>query len=86
MTDQPMPEGYSPNAASGDLDQIERDLAAHLEAAAFEGVIVPVLAAEYAIEFLTGLGIIMPAERWDEQCHACEARIGDHLVSGRCPT
>lgn len=42
--------------------------------------------AEEAIDFLIGDGVIYPEERWDEDCHACEQRIGDHLVDGRCPS
>ena len=41
--------------------------------------------AEDAVDALIGDATLFPTERWDEDCHRCEQRIGDHLVDGRCP-
>lgn len=41
--------------------------------------------AELVVDALIEDLVIWPSERWDEQCHDCEKRIGDHLIDGRCP-
>jgi hypothetical protein len=41
--------------------------------------------AETFVDALIEDLVIWPSERWDEQCHDCEHRIGDHTVDGRCP-
>jgi hypothetical protein len=38
-----------------------------------------------ALSALVGMAALIPNSRWDEQCHQCEVRIGDHTVDGRCP-
>lgn len=40
---------------------------------------------EEVVEALVAAAVLFPEERWDEDCHACERRIGDHTVDGRCP-
>lgn len=42
--------------------------------------------AEQVLDLLTEDVVIFTSERWDESCHRCEQRIGDHTVDGRCPT
>ena len=42
--------------------------------------------AEEAVDVLIEDGAIFASERWDEDCHRCERRIGDHFVDGRCPS
>jgi hypothetical protein len=41
--------------------------------------------ATAVVDLLVDDATVMPSERWDEDCHRCEKRIGDHLVDGRCP-
>jgi hypothetical protein len=43
-------------------------------------------AVEDVIDALVGMAILVLPDRWDEECHRCERRIGDHTVDGRCPT
>jgi hypothetical protein len=41
--------------------------------------------AEIAVSALVDLGILVAADRWDHECHACDQRIGSHSVDGSCP-
>jgi hypothetical protein len=40
---------------------------------------------EAALDALIGMAVLMPPPRWEEDCHRCEERIGDHAIDGRCP-
>lgn len=40
---------------------------------------------ESVVDALVDLSILVLPERFDEECHACERRVGDHAVDGRCP-
>jgi hypothetical protein len=40
---------------------------------------------EATLEALVGMAVLFPPTRWDEECHRCERRIGDHTLDGRCP-
>lgn len=42
--------------------------------------------AETVVDALIEGLVIWPSERWDEDCHDCEQRVGDHPFDGRCPT
>lgn len=41
--------------------------------------------AEVMIDELVDSAVLMPADRWDEDCHRCEQAIRLHLVDGSCP-
>lgn len=41
--------------------------------------------AEVVIDALIDAAMVFPVERFDEDCHACEALVRDHLVDGRHP-
>jgi hypothetical protein len=41
--------------------------------------------AEDVLDALVGMAVLLLPDRWDEDCHRCERRIGDHTVDGRCP-
>lgn len=43
-------------------------------------------AVEDVLDALVGMVVLLLPDRWDEDCHRCERRIGDHTVDGRCPT
>jgi hypothetical protein len=43
-------------------------------------------AVEDVLDALVGMAVLVPSDRWDDDCHRCERRIGDHTVDGRCPT
>lgn len=34
---------------------------------------------------LVELGYVIPAERWADDCHVCDAAIGAHAIDGHCP-
>lgn len=40
---------------------------------------------EAVVDALVDLSVLVLPDRWDEECHACERRVGDHLLDGRCP-
>ena len=40
---------------------------------------------EDVLDTLVGMAMLVLPDRWDENCHRCEGRIGDHTVDGRCP-
>lgn len=40
---------------------------------------------EAALDALVEMSLLVPSERWDEECHRCESRVGDHTLDGRCP-
>lgn len=42
--------------------------------------------ATVAIDALVDAVLLIPAERFDEDCHTCERLMRDHFVDGRCPT
>ena len=41
--------------------------------------------AEVAIDALIDAAFLVTADRFDEDCHACDRLIRDHRVDGRCP-
>lgn len=41
--------------------------------------------AEQVTQALIGDRIVFERDEWDNECHRCEARIGDHTIDGRCP-
>lgn len=41
--------------------------------------------AHCAVEALRGAAMLWTADRYDEDCHACERPVRDHLVDGRHP-
>lgn len=41
--------------------------------------------ATLAVDGLVDSADLFPSDRWDEDCHQCTRRIGDHTVDGRCP-
>lgn len=44
-----------------------------------------VSAAEDILDALVGMTVLVLPDRWDEECHRCERRTGDHTIDGRCP-
>lgn len=55
-------------------EQAEKNIAALLAASAGD-----------IVDTLVGMVVLFPSDRWDEDCHKCERRIGDHTIDGRCP-
>lgn len=41
--------------------------------------------AEVSLDALSGMSTFFPSGRWEELCHRCDVRVGDHRVDGRCP-
>ena len=41
--------------------------------------------AEVSLDALSGAAAFFPSGRWEELCHRCDLRVGDHRVDGRCP-
>lgn len=66
-------DAYMSAAMDGIDDEIDAEPAAIFEMAAA------------AVDELIDRTLVFPAERWDEDCHNCEAPIRDHFVDGRCP-
>lgn len=46
---------------------------------------VTVVLVESVLDALVDMSLLLLPDRWDEECHACERRVGDHTVEGRCP-
>lgn len=40
---------------------------------------------ETTLDVLIGSALLVPSSRWNDDCHRCELRLGDHLLDGRCP-
>ncbi len=60
----------------------------HLESIVQDALTVDLMGqdlAEHIVDELVNSAAVMPTERWDEECHRCDQRIGDHTVDGRCP-
>jgi hypothetical protein len=37
------------------------------------------------VDALVDANLLIPSERWDEDCHSCEQLVRHHTIGGDCP-